>query len=266
MIHMAGKIYMSILLTKYLKYKASKNTRHKIYLEVRPHHKGVLLPIEEPTKAGSFSNLILQNPTTKVKGFLISNVAHKSGITNFLGSSTYLETPKKPQIVLKPRVSRTSRMHKRCLQQAQELKWDGRGKPNSWAQAQTSHQRTPSTKLNLEQDLSVREWKGVLLSQVRWAMNVGVFSSIKERGVGPFIVTAQKLAVWARTPSKTGWTAPGRSDRLSASLSWTAPDDSVDLFASLTDRLLVRGQRGQRGQRPVELPLRTSSTDLDQRV
>jgi hypothetical protein len=44
------KIYMSILLTKYLKHKASKNTRHKIYPEVRPHHKGVLLPVEEPTK------------------------------------------------------------------------------------------------------------------------------------------------------------------------------------------------------------------------
>jgi hypothetical protein len=38
------------------------------------------------------------------------------------GSSTNLETSKKPQIVLKPRVSRTPRMHKRCLQQAQELK------------------------------------------------------------------------------------------------------------------------------------------------
>jgi hypothetical protein len=116
------KIYMSILLTKYLKHKASKNTRHKIYPEVRPHHKGVLLPVEEPTRVVSFSTIILQIPTTKVKGFLISNVAHKSRITNFLGSSTNLGTPKKPQIVLKLRVSRTPRMHKRYLQQAQDLK------------------------------------------------------------------------------------------------------------------------------------------------
>ena len=40
----------------------------------------------------------------------------------------------------------------------------------------------------------------------------------------------------------------------------TAPGD---LFASLTGRLQIRGQRGQR---LVELPLRTSSTGLDQRV
>jgi hypothetical protein len=44
------KIYMSILLTKDLNHKASKNTRHKIYPEVRPHQKGVLLPVKEPTK------------------------------------------------------------------------------------------------------------------------------------------------------------------------------------------------------------------------
>jgi hypothetical protein len=50
------KIYMSILLTKDLNHKASKNTRHKIYPEVQRHHKGVLLPIEEPTKGRVFFN------------------------------------------------------------------------------------------------------------------------------------------------------------------------------------------------------------------
>jgi hypothetical protein len=29
---------------------SSKNTRHEIYPEVLPQHKGVLLPIEKPTK------------------------------------------------------------------------------------------------------------------------------------------------------------------------------------------------------------------------
>jgi hypothetical protein len=48
------KIDISILLTKDLKHKASKNTRHAIYPEVRPHHKGVLLPVEEPTKGRVF--------------------------------------------------------------------------------------------------------------------------------------------------------------------------------------------------------------------
>jgi hypothetical protein len=50
------KIYMPILLTKDLKHKASKNTRHTIYPEVRLHHKGVLLPVEEPTKFRVFFN------------------------------------------------------------------------------------------------------------------------------------------------------------------------------------------------------------------
>jgi hypothetical protein len=41
------------------------------------------------------------------------------------------------------------------------------------------------------------------------------------------------------------------------------PDNPGDLTASLTGRLQVRSQRGQR---PVELPPRTSSAGLDQRV
>jgi hypothetical protein len=36
-------------------------------------------PLRSPQRAGSFSTLILHNPTTKVKGFLISNDAQKSG-------------------------------------------------------------------------------------------------------------------------------------------------------------------------------------------
>jgi hypothetical protein len=50
------KIYMSILRIKDLNHKSSKNTRHKIYPEVRPDHKGVLLPVEEPTKGQVFAN------------------------------------------------------------------------------------------------------------------------------------------------------------------------------------------------------------------
>jgi hypothetical protein len=32
------------------------NTRHEIYPEIRPHHKGVLLPVEEPKKGRVFFN------------------------------------------------------------------------------------------------------------------------------------------------------------------------------------------------------------------
>jgi hypothetical protein len=36
-------------------------------------------PLKSPQRVGSFSTIILHNPTTKVKGFFFSNVAHKSG-------------------------------------------------------------------------------------------------------------------------------------------------------------------------------------------
>ena len=39
-----------------------------------------------------------------------------------MGSFTNLETHKKPQTVLKPRVSRTPRTHKRCLHKLKILK------------------------------------------------------------------------------------------------------------------------------------------------
>jgi hypothetical protein len=41
--------------------------------------------LRSPQRVGSFSTPILHNPTTKVKGFLISNVAHKSGDNKLLG-------------------------------------------------------------------------------------------------------------------------------------------------------------------------------------
>ena len=62
------KIYMSILQTKDLNHKASKNKRHKIYPEVRPHHKGVLLPVEEPMKGRVFSNPNTPKPDHQGQG------------------------------------------------------------------------------------------------------------------------------------------------------------------------------------------------------
>jgi hypothetical protein len=41
--------------------------------------------LRSPQRAGSFSTLILHNLATKVKGFLISNVSHKSGDYKLLG-------------------------------------------------------------------------------------------------------------------------------------------------------------------------------------
>jgi hypothetical protein len=42
-------------------------------------------PLRSPQRVGSFSTLILHNPTTKVKGFFFSNVAHKSEDYKLLG-------------------------------------------------------------------------------------------------------------------------------------------------------------------------------------
>ena len=42
-------------------------------------------PLRSPQRVRFFPTLILQNPTTKVNGFLISNVAHKSRDYKLLG-------------------------------------------------------------------------------------------------------------------------------------------------------------------------------------
>jgi hypothetical protein len=69
---------------------------HKIYPEIRPHRKCVLLPVEEPTRSQVLSN---PNPPLadhegQDSSFL--KLAQKAGDTNFLGSSTNSETPKQP--------------------------------------------------------------------------------------------------------------------------------------------------------------------------
>jgi hypothetical protein len=56
-------------------------------------------PLRSPQRVGSFPTLILHNPTTKVKENLFSNLLTRTGDTNFLGSSTTLETPKQPQSI-----------------------------------------------------------------------------------------------------------------------------------------------------------------------
>jgi hypothetical protein len=120
------------------------------------------------------------------------------------------------------------------------------------------------------------------LSQVRWAINVWVSSRIEEeRERVLFIVTAQKLVVLPETSQKTGWTAPWQVSRLSASLTarltgkltcrrvrqvrtgWTAPWHPW--WPDCQSDWQTADQKSE-GQRPVELPPRTSSVGLDQRV
>jgi hypothetical protein len=71
----------------------------RFYFEVRSHHKGVLLPIEEPTQGRVFSNPNPPQPDHQGQWNFFSNLLTRAGNTNFLGSSTTLETSKQPQSV-----------------------------------------------------------------------------------------------------------------------------------------------------------------------
>jgi hypothetical protein len=129
-------------------------------------------PLRSPQRTGSFSTLILQKPTTKVKA-ISSYLSSMSGWYKLLGV---------PQIWRLP--SNLKRSWNLGFQEHQEStrgvctssslfkkRWERKAK--SWAQAQTSHPRAPPTRLNLEEDLSVREMgERSALSQVRWAINV----------------------------------------------------------------------------------------------
>jgi hypothetical protein len=66
----------------------------RFYPEVRPHHKGALLPVEEPTKDRVFFNPNPRQPDHQDQGIIFSNLLTRARNTNFLGSSTNLETLK----------------------------------------------------------------------------------------------------------------------------------------------------------------------------
>jgi hypothetical protein len=86
--------YMPILSTRKIQSRIQARAQDaRVYPEVRPHHKGVLIPIEEPTKGHVFSNPNPPQPNHKGQGKYFLT---RAGNTNFLGSSTTLETPKKP--------------------------------------------------------------------------------------------------------------------------------------------------------------------------
>ena len=112
-------------------------------------------PLRSPQRAGSFPTLILHNLTTKVKGNLFSNMLTRAGNTNFLGSSTTLETPKQPQSIEELEGSKNKKSHKRCLQQDQEMRKIEEGKTNPRI---TSTNLTPNMLL---QSIDLRDRLGV---------------------------------------------------------------------------------------------------------
>jgi hypothetical protein len=72
-------------------------------------------PLRSPQRAESFPTLTLHNPTIKVKENLFSNLLTRAGNTNFLGSSTTLETPKKPQSVEELNGSKNNKITKEVV-------------------------------------------------------------------------------------------------------------------------------------------------------
>jgi hypothetical protein len=62
------ELYMPFSLTTKHNHESKQVHKTQDYPEVRPHHKGVLLPVEEPTKGQVFSNPNPPQPDHKRQG------------------------------------------------------------------------------------------------------------------------------------------------------------------------------------------------------
>jgi hypothetical protein len=81
--------------------------------------------LRTPQRVGSFPTLILHKPIIKVKANFFLNLSKKAGDSNFLGSSTNLETLKKPQTI-KERWFQEQQIHTRGV--CNKFKrWERRG-------------------------------------------------------------------------------------------------------------------------------------------
>jgi hypothetical protein len=137
--------YMPILPTRKTQSQIQAGTQDTgFYPEVRPHHKGVVLPVEEPTKGQVFSNPNPPQPNHQGQGNIFPNLLTRAGITNFLGSSTTLETPKQPQPVEELEGSKNNNIAREVFAtSSRDEKEKGEENQIRGPQAQTSHQRGP---------------------------------------------------------------------------------------------------------------------------
>jgi hypothetical protein len=97
----AKLLYAFLAIDESQQMKQHKNTRHEIYPNVRPHHKGVLLPIEEPTKGWVISNPNPPHADHQGQGKLFSNFAQERVIqtswgVHKIGDSQATSTIKEP--------------------------------------------------------------------------------------------------------------------------------------------------------------------------
>jgi hypothetical protein len=88
-------------------------------------------PLRSPQRARSFPTLIFHNPTTKVKRFFSQTCSQERAIQTSWGRPQIWRLPSNLNPSRNPRVSRTTILHKRCLQQAQEITMRGKRKTKS---------------------------------------------------------------------------------------------------------------------------------------
>jgi hypothetical protein len=131
-IHTRNETVESLLSTRCTMSTNKATTQeHLIYPEVRSHHQGALLPIEEPTKRWDFSNPNPPLAEHKGQGNHFLNFTQRVGNTNFLGSSTNLETHKQPRTVKEHNVPREINPHKLMFTKSSREKDGGSVKTKS---------------------------------------------------------------------------------------------------------------------------------------
>jgi hypothetical protein len=137
-----------------MKYIGRTKQEHKIFPEVRPHHKGALFPVEKPTKDRIFSNP--NPPLADHKGqanhfisFAQRAVKQTSWVVHKSGDS---------QATLNCQGTRGSKSNKSAqVDVCNNLKW-GR-KKGEWKPSHGIEELKPCTKRSFNQ--SKREWFGV---------------------------------------------------------------------------------------------------------
>jgi hypothetical protein len=134
---------------------------------VWPHHKGILLPVEEPIKGGVFFNPNPPQPDHQGQEILFQICSQERGIQTSWGHPQIWRLPSNLNPSWNPRVSRTTISHKRCLQQAQDL--SERGEENQIRE----HKHKPHTKGAPSIDLN-RELVWVWEEEVCLCLKLGV--------------------------------------------------------------------------------------------
>jgi hypothetical protein len=113
----------------------------RFYPEVRPHQKGVLFSIEDPTKGQIFSNRNPPQPDHKGQGKSFSQIcSQEQVIQTSWGRPQLWRLPNNLNLSRNLKVPRTTSSHKRCLQQAQEMRKRGERKTKS-----EGHKHKPHT-------------------------------------------------------------------------------------------------------------------------